>query len=137
MRKPVIILVDDEPIILMTLKKELQDHFGSRFSIETATGAAEADELLGQLEERGSRVVLVLCDWLMPGMKGDEFLVSLHQRRPEIKSIMVTGHADPAGIERAMRNAGLHACLPKPWRRAELVSEVEACLGAEDGHDGI
>jgi response regulator RpfG family c-di-GMP phosphodiesterase len=126
MNKPVVVLIDDEAIILLSMKKELQNRFGARLAFETALNAAEADELIAELEGRGVTVALVVCDWYMPDMNGDEYLISLHHRRPGIKAIIVTGQADAESIERATRDAGLLACLSKPWSRDELYAVVEA-----------
>ena len=50
----------------------------------------------------------------MLGMKGDEFLVQAHQRFPSVVKIMLSGQAEPAAVERARREAGLHEFLAKP-----------------------
>jgi DNA-binding NtrC family response regulator len=128
-----LLCVDDEAIILLSMKQELKRRFGSRFMIETALDASEAQAVIDELEERGVGTVLVISDWFMPGVRGDQFLVELHSRRPEIKAILVTGHADEAAVERARREAGLGAVLRKPWRPEELFNAVEACLAGPPG----
>ena len=62
--------------------------------------AEEALSILAELSHAGIDVSLVISDWMMPGMKGDEFLIHAHKLYPNIKSIMVTGHADHEAIER-------------------------------------
>jgi DNA-binding NtrC family response regulator len=128
-----LLCVDDEAIILLSMKQELKRRFGSRFMIETALDASEAQAVIDELEERGVGTVLVISDWFMPGVRGDQFLVELHSRRPEIKAILVTGHADEAAVERARREASLGAVLRKPWRPEELFDAVEACLASPPG----
>lgn len=68
-----ILCVDDEPIILIALKQELKKQFGNEFQYETAVNATEALEVVDDLAENGINVILILSDWRMPGIKGDEF----------------------------------------------------------------
>ncbi len=69
-----ILCVDDEALILLAIKEELKNAFGGRFLYETALTADEGIQIIQDLVEDGIRLVLVITDWLMPGMKGDEFL---------------------------------------------------------------
>lgn len=128
LRREALLCVDDEAIILMSMKQELKRRFGGRFLVETALDASEATAVIDDLEARGISTALVISDWFMPGVRGDQFLVELHARRPEVKSILITGHADEAAVERARREASLGAVLRKPWRSEELFSAVEFCL---------
>jgi response regulator RpfG family c-di-GMP phosphodiesterase len=64
----------------------------------------------------------------MPGMKGDEFLIKIHQRFPEVIKVMLTGQADEAAIERATQEANLHACLYKPWTEADLTQIITTAI---------
>lgn len=132
MVKEAIICVDDEAIILLSIKQELKRKFRDRFLVEIALNAAEAVAIVEDLESRGIKTAVVLSDWFMPGIRGDQFLVELHARYPHIKSILVTGHADEDAIARARVEAGLCACVKKPWRGAELVQTIESCLATCD-----
>ncbi len=131
MTRPAIICVDDEAIILLALKQELKRRFKDRFHIETALNAAEANAIVDELAARGVRTSLVVSDWLMPGTRGDDFLIDLHARAPEIKMVLITGQADKDSIERARSLAGICACIHKPWRTDELAAVIENCLADE------
>ncbi len=128
MSKPAILIVDDEAIILLSIKRELQNRFGPGFSYETALGAAEANEIIEELCEKDTPIILIISDWLMPGIKGDEFLEGVHRRHPKIPAILITGQADPESIERAKKELGVYACLQKPWNREDLWSLVDQCI---------
>jgi len=128
MIRQAILCLDDEVIIVEALRQELKEKFGGLFRYETALSSIEAEELLGELSSEGVRVILIISDWLMPGMKGDEFLALVKERHPEIRAIMITGHADAAAIARVL-GGGLADCvLHKPWNSAELTGAVERCL---------
>ncbi len=131
MKNEAILCVDDEAIILMAMKRELKAHFRDRFRFETALDAAEGLRIIDALARDGVAVILVISDWLMPGMKGDEFLLRIRALYPRIKTIMVTGHADPGSIERTISEAGAYTVLRKPWNRMELIAAISACVGPE------
>ena len=120
--------VDDEIMILETLKEQLQRSFGEQYIYEMAENATEAWEIIDELYEAGIRLLVVVSDWLMPGIKGDEFLIQVHQKFPHIMTILLTGQADDAAIKRSKQAAGLHACLRKPWQEAELVEIISHVL---------
>ena len=128
MSKQAIMCVDDEAIILIAMKQELKRHFGNRFMLETALNAEDALEMIDDLKAEEVDVIIVISDWLMPGMKGDEFLVRVHERFPRVAAIMVTGQADESAIERALTIAKARACLRKPWRSRDLISTIETIL---------
>lgn len=124
-----ILCVDDDVAVLNSLKEQLRRRFGNRYAYEVATGAEDAWQVIGDLYGDGIRLLMIVSDWLMPGMKGDEFLIQVHQRYPEIITVMLTGQAREEAIERARREANLHACLHKPWTEEDLVQVVESALG--------
>ena len=126
----VILLVDDEAIIVLALSRELRRAFGREFRVETALDAETAFSVISDLESEGCELVVVVSDWLMPGMKGDEFLVRLRERNPELALFMVTGQADETAVNRAVDEAKVIACIRKPWRGPELVELIrEATKG--------
>ncbi|MCU0569149.1 MAG: ATP-binding protein [Oculatellaceae cyanobacterium Prado106] len=127
MTKPVVICVDDEPAILESLKVELKRILGEECLVETAEGGAEALELLSELQQDDYEVALVLSDYIMPDIKGDELLKQIHDRSPQTLKIMVTGQADLAAVGNAIRHAKLYRYLPKPWSSEDLrMTVVEA-----------
>lgn len=127
MTEAVILLVDDERTILDSLKQQLRGLFGSRFGFETAEDVKEAWEVLDDLVGGTDvRVVLVVSDWLMPGIRGDEFLVQVRERHPHIARVMLTGQADAEAISRALSEAAVMQVLHKPWSVEDLRRVIEA-----------
>lgn len=131
MKNEAILCVDDEAIILMAMKRELKSHFSDRFRFETALDAEEGLETIRELVKDGVSVILVISDWLMPGMKGDRFLALVKADFPGIRAIMVTGHADQDSIERVIRDGYASAVLRKPWNRRDLLAAVDLCVDRE------
>ena len=128
MAKPVILCVDDEPIVLQSLREQLREAFGDAYSYEIAQDANDALEVLDELQDDATNVIVIVSDWLMPGMKGDELLITIHHRFPKIVKVMLTGQADEAAIARAKREANLHRCLFKPWSETELIATIQSGL---------
>ena len=128
MTKPVILCVDDEKFILQTLKRQLKAAFGDAYYYEVAQDADEALELIIELTEAALIVIIIVSDWLMPGMRGDEFLIRVHQQFPNIIKILMTGQGDEAAIERAYIEANLYCCLHKPWSKEELIETIKSGL---------
>src|SRR5688572_32681838 len=126
--KGVLLCVDDEIIVLTALKDQLRRAFGNDFHIDVAESAEEALELLDELQEQGHKLLVIVSDWLMPGMKGDEFLIEAHRRFPSVVKIMLSGQAEQAAVDRARRDAGLHEFLAKPWNAEDLVQTINQGL---------
>lgn len=123
-----ILCVDDEIVILETLKEQLKRCFGDRYIYEIAETAEEAWEVITELHDDGIKILAIVSDWLMPGMKGDEFLIQVHEKFPQLITVMLTGQADETAIERAKQQANLYACLHKPWTAKELCQIIASAL---------
>lgn len=128
MAKKTILCVDDEKIILDSLKSQLKRRYGTDFDYEVALGAEEALEIVDEFSEEGITILIIVSDWLMPGIKGDEFLINIHKRYPNIIKFMLTGQADQESIDNAYKNANLYCCLSKPWNEQELYEAIDSAL---------
>jgi CheY-like chemotaxis protein len=128
MSKPIILCVDDEKVVLKSLKTQLKSAFGNAYVYEMAESPADALELIDEFNDDEISLILIVSDWLMPGMKGDEFLVRVHQKFPNIVKIMLTGQADDKAVNRAFTEANLHRCLLKPWSESELIETIKTAL---------
>ncbi|WP_258097502.1 response regulator [Marinoscillum pacificum] len=123
-----ILCIDDERIILDSLKTQISREFNGEFTIEVAESADEGMEVIEEMVEDGVRVLIIVSDWLMPGMKGDEFLIGVHQRFPEIVKVMLTGQAEEQALERAFNEANLYKVIKKPWEKEELIGVIKSGL---------
>jgi CheY-like chemotaxis protein len=128
MTEVAIVCVDDEIVILEALQEQISRHFGEQFLYEAAESGEEALEIIEDLTDGGVKIVVIVSDWLMPGMRGDEFLVQVQQQFGDITKILLTGQADGEAIERAKREANLYCCIHKPWRQEELLETITTAL---------
>jgi PleD family two-component response regulator len=120
MNKPVIICIDDEPTVIESLKIELKKAVGNECIIETAEGGKDALELVNELLAQGSEVAVVLSDYIMPDIKGDEVLSKIHTLSPNTLKIMLTGQASLEAVGKAIQNARLYRYIAKPWQPEDL-----------------
>jgi serine phosphatase RsbU (regulator of sigma subunit)/FixJ family two-component response regulator len=125
----VILCVDDEKMILNSLKEQLKRLFDEQqYDIQFAESGDEALEILDEVLEAGDALALVVSDQIMPGMKGDELLVEIQNRSPETLKILLTGQSDLEAIRNAINNAQLYRYIPKPWDPEDLMLTIEqAC----------
>lgn len=128
MTQGILLSVDDEVIVLNALKDQLNAAYGRRHVIEVAQSAAEGLELLDELAQQGLRPLVVISDWLMPGMKGDEFLIQAYKRFPFVVTILLSGQTGPDTVARVRREANLHDFIAKPWDAQTLISCIDAGL---------
>ena len=110
--RPTILLVDDEPHSLSSMRMALEDEF------DCAT-AHDADTALRKMEEEWVQVAI--CDQRMPGRTGVELLTELRERWPDTVRVIVTGYTDPAAMASAINDAGIHQFLTKPWHPDQLL----------------
>jgi DNA-binding NtrC family response regulator len=126
MSKPIIVCIDDETLVLDSLKIELRKFFNSNCLYEFASSGQEGLEIIADLEaEQPESKKIVISDWWMPGMKGDELLIAIHEMYPEVVTIMLTGQASDAAIADVREKANLYRCIRKPWEYEELMKILE------------
>jgi CheY-like chemotaxis protein len=126
--KKVMLFVDDDLIMIKLLKNVLSAAYKDEFLYATALSAVDALKDIEKLYSTGVEVALIISDWLMPEMKGDEFILKIHEDHPEIKTIMISGYASPQVIENICEKLKLSAFITKPWDVNVLISEINKCL---------
>jgi len=130
MKRPAIICVDDERIILESLRDELRNNLAGDFTIELADGGHSALELVAELLEEGYHLPLIISDYIMPDMRGDELLAKIHQISPQTLKVMLTGQATIDGVSHAIQHAKLYRYIAKPWESEDLKLTVIEALNA-------
>lgn len=87
--KNAIVFVDDELMVLQVLRAQAKKWFGDEYAYECAQSVTEAWEVIDDLAENGVEVLTIVSDWLMPDVRGDEFLIAVHQKYPAIVTMML------------------------------------------------
>lgn len=124
----VIILIDDERIVLNSLRSEISTYIDNKYDIEISESASEALELVDELLTDGYDIPVIICDYIMPKMKGDVLLSKIHQKSPDTFKILLTGQAALDGVSNAINNADLYKYFDKPWDKEELKKAITESL---------
>ena len=124
--KPPILLVDDEPEVLFSLKGLLR----REFALYTAQTGQEALEIL-----RSHAVHVVMTDQRMPEMDGAELLARAKNDSPEAIQIVFTGYADIKAVVDAVNSGRLFRYITKPWDPDELVDTLHEAAEEYARHD--
>ena len=111
-----ILLVDDEQEVTSLLKKRLEKRGFS--CCEAANGQEALDAL------KNDTFHIVIMDVKMPVMDGISALQVIHETYPDIKVILLSGHADMQLAVHAMQ-CGAFGYLMKPVELEELLYKIE------------
>ena len=122
-----VLCVDDEEIILKSLRRQLR-LVSPNIRCEFAQSSEVALNLMERRNSTQSPFVLMIVDHLMPGMKGDELLKKSTLLSPNTYQIMLTGQIDGATVGQVVNHARLFRFLSKPWSFEELNVAVHSAL---------
>jgi CheY-like chemotaxis protein len=131
MEAPKLILaVDDEFIILESLRIQLERNFGVDYILEFADCAESGLEILTEAFSENKKLSLVITDWMMPGMKGDEFARTIRTNYPETKIIMLTGQVDQNVLQKVLEDNVVDKVISKPWSEFQIRENAQELLDA-------
>lgn len=119
-----ILVVDDQHEVRRMLSAGLRT-LGAEIEVVEVPSGEEALLVASRLP-----VDLLVSDIRLPGITGLELVGRVHQRNPELRTILVTGLTDPK-IHQQMAEAGASAFFYKPIKISEFLDAVERCLGLE------
>ncbi len=126
-----ILCVDDERIILDSLKIQLEREFKNNFLFEYAQDPEEALEIIDELILEKVDVLLVVSDYQMPGMNGDQFVATLKVKLPNVNIVMLTGQM-PEDVKLKLLNKNIVLkVISKPWNEFELTGLIYKLLSHE------
>ena len=112
-RVPLLVIVDDEEMVLASLRSFL--------ALETDYEVLTFSSPLKALESiRENQIDLVISDYLMPEMTGIEFLLEVKKLQPYATRILLTGYGDKENAIRAINEVNLYQYIEKPWSNDDL-----------------
>jgi CheY-like chemotaxis protein len=123
-----ILVVDDDPAVQMTIQLLLER---AGHDVEVAN-----DGRKGLAKVETEEFDLLLLDVFMPGMDGLETMRLIHQRKPGLPIIVISGRPitpdlghEPDFLAMATKLGAVRS-LPKPFKPATLLATVASCLEA-------
>lgn len=121
-----VFVVEDHPVMLEAYAQVFD--FDPDF--EMCGTAGSVDDALDQLEE--ATCDLVVTDLSLPGRDGIDLVRELHDRRPELPVLVVTGH-DEEAFARAAHRAGAAGFLIKQTLVDTLIPTIRRVFAERDG----
>jgi DNA-binding response OmpR family regulator len=122
-RAPVVLIVEDEPLIRWMLADVLRTE---GFGVVEAKNGAEA------VERFGAGVDIVLLDIRLPDASGLDLLPRFVRQHPHIAIIAMTGHGTP-DVEQVALVRGARSVVHKPFEVDELVEMLRGVRIEEGG----
>jgi DNA-binding response OmpR family regulator len=122
-----ILVVDDATFIRDMVKKQLRDHIPGVEIFDAADGVRALAVL------KNTPIDVVLSDWEMPIMSGEELLKQIRSRPSGARTpfIMITSRGDRDHVVKAVQ-AGVSDYITKPFTADELLRKVTKQLKAID-----
>ena len=117
---PVVVLVDDEPAVLASLKRLLRKE---SYQLLATDNPEEAMTWI--LEKKAS---LVIADQRMPKMPGLDLLELVRACSPATVRVMLSGQSDLSEVLKRKRIEAIEWMLRKPWDGDELKGTLRALL---------
>jgi PAS domain S-box-containing protein len=122
-REPTVVIVDDQPEVLVSLRRALRDE---HFELATFSSPIEALEWT-----RNHPVDLVIADERMPDMRGSDLLEQIRDRSPNTIRVILTGYPGSATVGYGLAH-GVDWLISKPWNDEALKITLRQLL---DEHD--
>ncbi len=119
LRKPqrTLLLVDDEPNILASLKRLFRR---DGHVIHTANSGPEGLDVLSK-----HKIDIIISDQRMPGMTGVEFLRAAKVNYPDTVRIVLSGYTELQSVTDAINEGAVYRFLTKPWEDEQLREHID------------
>jgi PAS domain S-box-containing protein len=116
-----ILIVDDEPLILRTVKEVLESN-----GYQTITAGHGADAIV-LFKEQAAQIDAVLLDMMMPEIDGPAVMQAMQQIDPHVRVIACSGLRSSDRV-RTIFAAGAKAFLEKPYSEEHLLETLNTVL---------
>jgi CheY-like chemotaxis protein len=121
-----VLVIDDDVLYLSVISEMLKE---GGFGVLTATNGAKG---LDMLRYTGDKINMVLLDYNMPTLNGDDTLHHMRKISPHIKIIAATG-VEVQSLPSSFRE-GADDVLSKPFSSADLIGCIHDLLNQRDDH---
>jgi two-component system, cell cycle sensor histidine kinase and response regulator CckA len=119
-----ILLAEDEDSIRRVATRMLE---GAGYTVISASDGAEALKLAGS---HVGPIHLLITDLMMPDMNGVQLAERIHECRPGLPTLFLSGYADSTMVRQGPLDPAEHF-LQKPFASETLLIKVREILGSE------
>jgi PAS domain S-box-containing protein len=116
-----ILLVEDEDLLRDAAEEIL---VSSGYTVLTAGDGEQATQIYSQHKKD---IALVVSDYGLPKLQGDEFFKNVKEMNPKVKAIFASGYLEPH-LKTQLLNAGVKDFIQKPYIPAEILKKIREVL---------
>ena len=131
-KEKLVYIIDDETIITgpmeRLLSRALRKSKKGEYKIQTGNHPVDVLAEMQNFSKNGSDVALIIADYMMPEMRGNEFLQEAKKIYPLAPQIILTGFADKENAIDALNNLELFYYAEKPWNNQVFTKLVLQAL---------
>jgi DNA-binding NtrC family response regulator len=125
MEKPRVLVIDDEQIVLNSVRRILEDE---HFKVDTCASGLE-----GIKRAKEKNYAIALTDLRMPDIGGMRVLRDIKRAKPAMPVVMITGYGSVKTAVQAIK-LGAAEYLQKPFSPEELSAAVKSALNLATKH---
>ncbi|NDB34083.1 MAG: response regulator [Flavobacteriia bacterium] len=127
--KYAVVCVDDDPYILQMLGFQLSKIVDQKCTLlEYFTDPQLALDNIDQLVAEKIDIIFIIVDYQMPQMTGGQLVRSIKVKYPNLKCVMLSGHANEVSVDDLVNEKLLDAFISKPWDENVLFEAIKPIL---------
>ena len=124
----VILIIDDEFIILESLKIQMNNVLEHDVMLEAASSAEEAFALIDEFHEKNMDLVLVISDYHLDEIKGTDVLHYSSKKFPAAHKAILSGRSESEMIPELKKEFERIEFIAKPWDFEDIKNAVRLAL---------
>jgi DNA-binding NtrC family response regulator len=127
-----ILAVDDDILVLNSLRIQLERKFGEQYVLEFAQNVDEAIEVITDLSSSEIKLIVIISDWIMPGKNGDVLAQYVKNIDPSIKVVVLSGQLQENIAKQMIESNDIDSIVTKPWSEDHLIAIIDKALQIGD-----
>ncbi len=130
--KTAILSVDDDILVLNSLRIQLERHFGESHLLEFAQNVDEAIMVIDEISSTGVELIVIISDWIMPSKNGDVLAQHVKAINSKIQVVVLSGQLQEDKAQALVDNKTIDKVMLKPWNEEDLVQVIHHALAQND-----
>ena len=126
--KTAILSVDDDILVLNSLRIQLERHFGETHLLEFAQNVDEAIGVIDDITSTGVELIVIISDWIMPSKNGDVLAQHVKAINPKIQVVVLSGQLQEEKALALVESHTIDKVMLKPWSEEDLVNVIKNAL---------